>query len=210
MPNVPPNSPEDGSAPEVNTSGYWNAIYLEQQNPRWDIGHPAPSLVRWIANAKPGRVLVPGCGFGYDVRLFAAHGFEAVGVDFAPLAVARALELSRGAPGNFEFRQADFFDLPKTDRHAFDYFYEYTSFVAIQPARRPQYVQLALNLLKPGGLLIGCFYNHGRPGGPPFDVTIDEVRALYAPHFEIRKLEVTPHSIERRAGHELWAEFMRP
>jgi hypothetical protein len=71
-------------------------------------------------------------------------------------------------------------------------------------------VQLALDLLKPGGLLIGCFYNHGRPGGPPFDVTREDVLALYSPFFKIHKLEVTPHSIERRKGHELWAEFERP
>ena len=133
-----------------------------------------------------------------------------MGVDFAPLAVQRAMEQSRGAPGTFEFRQADIFELPRTEAGKFDYFYEYTCFVAIEPARRAEYVQLALKLLRPGGMLIGCFYNHGREGGPPFDVTREQVMALYEPHFEIRRLEVTPHSIERRAGHELWAEFVRP
>lgn len=131
-------------------------------------------------------------------------------MDFAAEAMKGAQQLSRGKPGKFEFRQVDFFDLPRTDKHAFDYFYEYTSFVAIEPARRPAYVQLALDLLKPGGLLIGCFYNHGRPGGPPYDATRAEVESLYAPHFKIEMLEVTPHSIERRQGHELWAEFRRP
>lgn len=202
--------PSDGSAKQVSTSGYWNTIYQEQPSPRWDIGHAAPSLTRWLAAATPGRVIVPGCGFGYDVRLFAAHGFDALGVDFAPLAISRAVELSREAKGKFEFRQSDFFDLPRTERHAFDYFYEYTSFVAIEPAQRPRYVQLALDLLKPGGRLIGCFYNHGREGGPPFDVTREEVLALYSPYFELSRLEVTTHSIERRKGHELWAEFIKP
>ena len=153
---------------------------------------------------------MPGCGYGYDVRLLAQHGFEAIGVDFAPLAIERAVAQSAGAPGTIEYRVADVFDLPLTERARFDYLYEYTCFVAIEPKRRAEYVQLALDLLKPGGLLIGCFYNHGRAGGPPFDVTREEVLALYEPHFEIRKLEITPHSIERRAGHELWAEFVRP
>jgi SAM-dependent methyltransferase len=202
--------PADGSAKQVNTSSYWNTIYLEQPNPRWDIGHAAPSLVHWLKSATPGRVVVPGCGFGYDVRLFASHGFSAVGADFAPLAIARARELSREARGTFEFRQVDFFDLPGTERHSFDYFYEYTSFVAIEPEQRPRYVRLALELLRPGGRLVGCFYNHGRPGGPPFDVTRDEVLALYAPHFKIEQLEITADSIERRRGHELWAEFIKP
>jgi hypothetical protein len=70
-------------------------------------------------------------------------------------------------------------------------------------------VQVEKALLKPGGLLIGCFYNHGREGGPPFDITREQVLELYQPHFEIRKLEVSPHSIERRMEHELWAEFVK-
>ncbi|MCA8935892.1 MAG: methyltransferase domain-containing protein [Planctomycetes bacterium] len=209
---APPDSPEDGSDQEVSKPDYWNAIYLENESPGWNIGQPAPALIHWLENAgaKPGRVCVPGCGYGHDVRLLAEHGFDAVGVDFAPLAVARANEHSIGAPGKFEFRQADVFELTKTEHEQFDYFYEYTCFVALEPSRRAEYVQLALSVLKPGGLLIGCFYNHGREGGPPFDVTREEVLALYEPHFEIRTLEVTPHSIERRAGHELWAEFAKP
>ncbi|MCB9894041.1 MAG: methyltransferase domain-containing protein [Planctomycetes bacterium] len=208
---APPNPPEDGSDQEVSKSTYWNTIYEEQASPGWDLGHAAPALQHWIrsSGATIGRVCIPGCGYGYDVRALAAAGFEAIGVDFAPLAIERAARLSEGAAGAFEFRQGDIFELPRTDAAAFDYFYEYTCFVAIEPARRPEYVQLALELLKPGGLLIGCFYNHGREGGPPFDVTREQVLALYEPHFEIRKLEITPHSIERRAGHELWAEFVR-
>ncbi len=209
---APPDSPKDGSTEKVSTSGYWNAIYLEQDSPGWNIGRPAPPLQYWLkhSGAAPGRVCVPGCGYGHDVREFAAAGFEAVGVDFAPLAVERANEQSRGAPGKFEFRQADIFELPNSERGRFDYLYEYTCFVAIDPRRRPEYVQLALELLKPGGMLIGCFYNHGREGGPPFDVTREQVLELYRPHFEIRKLEITPHSVERRQSHELWAEFVRP
>lgn len=217
---APPDSPEDGSTEKVSTSGYWNAIYLEQDSPGWNIGRPAPPLMEWLKTdgvrhlaslrGQTPRVCVPGCGYGHDVREFAAAGFEAVGVDFAPLAVQRANEQSKGAPGKFEFRQADIFELANTERGRFDFFYEYTCFVAIEPRRRPEYVQLALELLKPGGMLIGCFYNHGREGGPPFDVTREQVLELYQPHFEIRKLEVTPHSVERRAGHELWAEFVRP
>jgi methyl halide transferase len=197
---------------QVSKSEFWNSIYVEQESPRWNLGHAAPSLKHWLetSGAAPGRVLVPGCGYGHDVRLLAAHGFEAVGVDFAPLAIERGREVLKAAPGNWELRQADIFDLPKTDRAGFDYIYEYTCFVAIEPPRRSEYVQLKLELLRPGGMLIGCFYNHGREGGPPFDVTRDEVLELYGPHFEISRLEVTKHSIERRLGHELWAEFKKP
>jgi SAM-dependent methyltransferase len=154
-------------------------------------------------------VCVPGCGYGHDVFEFARRGFEAVGVDFAPLAVQGATELSKDKPGRFEFRQADMFALPATERTSFNYFYEYTCFVAIEPARRAEYAKLAHELLKPGGMVIGCFYNHGREGGPPFDARREQVLEVFAPLFEIAKFEVTPHSIERRTGHELWAEFRK-
>jgi methyl halide transferase len=36
---------------------------------------------------------VLGCGRGYDALLFASHGFEVVGFDFAPMAIAQAHSL---------------------------------------------------------------------------------------------------------------------
>ena len=111
--------------------------------------------------------------------------------------------------GSLTFVQADFFDLPKTELGAFDYVYEYTSFVAIEPARRSEYATMCQAILKRGGMLVGCFYNHGRPGGPPFDTTREDVLKAFGARFDIRRLEITPHSIERRKGHELWAEMVR-
>lgn len=213
--NEAPATPDERqtgvAAEKVNKAAYWDAIYEAESRPRWDLGDMAPPLRQWLQNAgpRPGRVLVPGCGFGHDVRLLAAHGFEAVGVDFAGRAVTRARELSAKAPGRLEFRQADIFELAAVERAAFDYVYEYTCFVAIHPDRRAEYAALVHTVLKPGGRLVGCFYNHGRPGGPPYDATREQVLAAFARGFRIEKLEVSPHSIERRRGHELWAEFVR-
>lgn len=215
VPSEAPATPDERqhgvAAEKVNKAGYWDAIYEAETRPRWDLGDVAPPLKHWLEHARPqpGRVLIPGCGFGHDVRLLAERGFEAVGVDFADRAIARALELHANAPGTPRFRQADIFDLAATDAGAFDYVYEYTCFVAIHPQRRAEYARLVHRVLRPGGRLIGCFYNHGRPGGPPYDATREHVLAAFAKGFRIEKLEVSPHSVERRQGHELWAEFVR-
>lgn len=195
---------------DINKPGYWNAIYTSQGNPRWDLGTFAPPLQRWLLDnqPRPGSVLVPGCGFGHDVRLLAEQGFEATGVDFAPLAIEGAQKLHAMVP-KAQFRQADMFSLMPAQAAAFDFVYEYTCFVAVDPDRRDEYARLIHGLLKPGGLLIGCFYNHGRPGGPPFDATREIVLKHFEPLFRVEKLEVSPHSIERRKGHELWAEFRK-
>lgn len=41
------------------------------------------------------RVLIPGCGKGYDVALFAAHGYDAYGLEVSPHAAAAANEYVR-------------------------------------------------------------------------------------------------------------------
>lgn len=41
------------------------------------------------------RVLIPGCGKGYDVALFAAHGYDAYGLEVSPHAAATANEYLR-------------------------------------------------------------------------------------------------------------------
>lgn len=206
-----PSTATQGDTPQdINKPGYWNAVYAREGNPRWDLGRFAPPLHFWLQQQKnlAGRALVPGCGFGHDVRLLAEHGLETLGVDFAPLAIEGARKLHAGVP-RASFAQADMFSLLPAHAGAFDLVYEYTCFVAVDPPRRDEYARLLHGLLKPGGLLVGCFYNHGRPGGPPFDATREIVLRHFEPLFRIEKFEVSPHSIERRKGHELWAEFCK-
>lgn len=198
------------AAPNINNPEYWNAIYTSEGRPRWDLGAFAPPLRAWLEQhpGLKGRALVPGCGFGHDVRLLAEHGLETLGVDFAPLAIDGARRLHSDV-ARASFAQADMFSLLPARAAAFDLVYEYTCFVAVDPPRRDEYARLIHGLLKPGGLLIGCFYNHGRPGGPPFDATREIVLRHFEPLFRIERLQVSPHSIERRKGHELWAEFRK-
>ena len=200
-------------AGDVNTPQYWDSIYTKPDNPGWVLGHPAPPLVQWLDLQRPipGRVAVLGCGYGDDALLFAQRGFNAVGYDFSERAIACAKTRAASLPAwaKAEFVCADFFDLPRTQAKSFDYVYEYTSFVAIDPARRAEYAKMTHALLRLGGMLVGCFYNHGRAGGPPFDTTREDVLRYFTPLFDIRKLEVSAHSIERRKGHELWAELVK-
>lgn len=198
--------------PEINKSSYWNTIYIENESPRWNLGQTAPPLADWIS-AKPeavGKVLIPGCGYGHDARAFAEAGFEALAVDFAPLAIARGKEIHVECKNNLCFEEADFFELPSRYAAHFDYIYEYTCFVAFPPERREEYVNTVYELLKPGGRLIGCFYNHGQEGGPPFDANREDVQALFESKFDLQTLEIANRSVERRQGKELWVEFIKP
>jgi SAM-dependent methyltransferase len=152
-------------------------------------------------------MLVLGSGRGHDALLFAAHGFDVHGIDFAPSAVAAATAAAeaRGLSECARFEQRDMFALPLSYREAFDYVLEHTCFAAIDPRLNEEYAALIPRLLRPGGLFLALFFAHRRPGGPPYATTIEAVRRQFAPRLEILRLETAQHSVPARMGRELFA-----
>ncbi len=71
--------------------------------PRWDSTEPRPELARIIQGRLPGRALDLGCGTGTDALFLAAHGWDVIGVDFAPEAIgtARSRAAAAGSPASF-------------------------------------------------------------------------------------------------------------
>jgi len=74
----------------------FNLAYLFR--PRWDTGIPAPELVRFITGKAPGNALDVGCGTGTNLLYLAQHSWKVTGIDFAPLAIARAKRKLRDNP----------------------------------------------------------------------------------------------------------------
>ena len=60
-------------------------------------------------NPQPRRVLDVGCGEGDKSRWFAEKGYEVIGIDFAPEAIATATKFSEGLA--IEYHQLDIADL---------------------------------------------------------------------------------------------------
>jgi methyl halide transferase len=182
-----------GPAP-VSEARFWEGRYQEGRT-GWDLGGPTPIFQRLLEEPDappPGKILVVGCGKGHDVLSFARHGFDALGVDFAPSAVRIGTEAA-GAAGLSErarFEQADIFDLPARYPAAFDYILERACYCAIDPADRQRYVQTAAALLKPGGRIIGQFFlgPQNRPG-PPFATTLEEIKSFFGAEFEVERLD---------------------
>jgi SAM-dependent methyltransferase len=179
----------------------WNRRYLEGDTP-WDKGTAHPVLEDLLTHgALRGRVLVPGCGSGHDVRGLAARGLEVVGLDVAPLAIERALSHPR--VGTETYRTGDLFHLPGDMLGAFDGVFEHTCFCAIDPARRPDYVRAIASALRPGGRLLAVFYAEpdGDGDGPPFGCTPGELDALFGGAFRVleerREFPTFPHREQR-------------
>ncbi len=193
----------------VANSEFWENRYIEGTT-GWDLGQAAPPFVSLLDSAaapKPGKIAVLGSGSGYDAFLFAQRGFEVMGFDFAPSAVASATQLAQNKGLAAQFLQRNIFDLSAEFPHYFDYVLEHTCFCAIDPGDRPAYVELVKSLLKPSGELIALFWAHNRPGGPPFGTTEAEIRQYFEPDFKINSLVLVNNSVPQRREQEYSGRF---
>src|SRR5256886_16882071 len=76
---------EDAAKPE-----FWEKRFRESFTP-WDAGRVPGALEQFLkTEPRDQRVLIPGCGSGYEVRAFAEAGLRTLAIDFAPAAVERA------------------------------------------------------------------------------------------------------------------------
>ena len=185
----------------------WEQHYRDE-NTQWDLGVPAPPLVRASGLLAPVRTVVVGSGTGQDALSLASRGFDVTGVDFAPSAVRIANENATKRKLTARYIQADVLTMPGDDA-PWQLWVEHTCFCAIDPSQRDAYVEAAHRSLAPDGKLLALFYAHKREGGPPFATTRAEVEMRFGKHFDLLSMEIPEDSIERRRGDELLALFKR-
>ncbi len=193
----------------VLQADFWENRYQDGSD-RWDLGQPAPPFVSLLSaeTAPPvGSLVALGMGRGHDALLFAKHGFDVTGVDFAPSAIAHAQQHATAEGLSFQALQRDIFDLVPEYAGTFDYVLEHTCLCAIAPSQRQPYVRLVHQLLKPKGTFIGLFWAHLREGGPPYGTTPAELRDLFSPWFNTASLTPVKNSVPNRADEELLALF---
>src|SRR5216684_5218799 len=79
--------------PDSSQTQFWNNRWEGGKAP-WDLGGVPRTLVSFLTrNRTPNRVLIPGCGSGYEVRAFHEAGYDVTAIEFAAPAVARAREV---------------------------------------------------------------------------------------------------------------------
>ena len=180
---------------------FWESRYQTRDMP-WEKGAPSPGLVDFLSahpDLPKGKVCVPGCGTGHDVRAWASAGFPVAGFDIAPTAIQLASEATRAAGLVAEFHLANF--LTDEPPAPFDWVFEHTLFCAIQPNQRDEYVSAVLRWLKPGAAYLAINYLISDQDGPPFGTTCDEILQRFSPHFELVQ-EWVPRSYPNRTGLE--------
>jgi len=147
-------------------------------------------------------VLIPGCGTGYEAKLFADSGHDVLAIDFADAAIEAARRK------RIPVRKADFFAL---DEGPFDLVYERAFLCALPRSRWPDWGRRMAELLRPGGQLAGFFFLDDNQRGPPFGTSRAELNALLGGAFERSEdADVPPaDSIPVFKGKEIWQVWKR-
>jgi cyclopropane fatty-acyl-phospholipid synthase-like methyltransferase len=168
---------------------WWNLAYLFR--PSWDRGYPPEPLTRLVESRQlgAGRAVDIGCGTGTTAVYLAQRGFDAVGIDIAPRAIARARQKASRAGVRAAFLVANITNLPSAPEleAPFDLAVDIGCFHSLGPQARDAYVRTLLRLLKPGGsYFLQAFIRASsrRPVriGPP-GVAPGEVEARFRPDF---------------------------
>ena len=195
-----PAMPQDSSQAD-----FWDTRYRSGVTP-WDAGGVPAEVVEFRQSLPHGaRVLVPGCGTGYEVGWLAEHGFEVEGIDFSEAAVAAARQAL--GPWQDQVRQADFFAL--SSQGGYDWIYERAFLCALPRSLWPAYAQTMAQLIVPGGLLAGAFFLGDTQKGPPFGTTLAKLHALLGEHFDLLDDKPTVQPLPVFKGQEHWLTWRR-
>lgn len=194
---------------------FWNSRYRSGKTP-WDFGGVPAALQAYLRPGPPGtkpavrsRVLIPGCGSGYEIKAFAEAGYDVTAIDIAPAAVERARQVVGPALARHivtgDFFQHDF------AAASFDVIYERTFLCAFPPDRRPAWRDRIATLLKDHGFLVGYFFYEDPvlEEGPPYGFARGTAEELFARHFLLGKDEPVTDSLPVFAGRERWQEWRR-
>lgn len=192
--------------PDSSRTVFWSKRWDAGKAP-WDLGGIPPSLLAYLNQRHPGgRVLIPGCGSGYEVRAFHEAGHDVTAIEFAATAVAHAKELL--GPLGDKVIQANFFKHDFGVNH-YDIVYERGFLCSLPMDRWADYAARMASLIAPGGRLLGMFLYGEEPEPPPFPLTEEKAQALLGGSFELLNSARVAGSVPVYEGMERWQEWRR-
>jgi SAM-dependent methyltransferase len=178
---------------------FWDERYAGQRMP-WDFGE-VPSVLRdFLSREKPGKVPIPGCGTGYEVRAFARSSWQVDAVDFSLEAIRHARKFL-GEDARF-VRQANFF--AENPNGPFDLVYERTFLCSLPKTLWPSYAAQIARPLRTGGCLAEFFFFGPEPEPPPYPLRPGELAALLGERFTQTENALVSDSLPYFAGKENW------
>lgn len=184
---------------------FWASRYVSGTT-GWDLGEVSPPIKAYIDQLtdKNVRILIPGCGNGYEAEYLWNQGFQNVHViDLAKEPLENLKSRCPEVP-NDQLHQGDFFE----HKGEYDFIFEQTMFCAINPVLRQRYADTVYNLLKPDGKLVGVLFSRDFEGGPPYGGNKEEYVSYFSA-FDRINMEPCYNSITPRQGSELFIQVVK-
>jgi len=186
---------------------FWTIRYATGRTP-WDFGGAPAALRSFLERSSAsGRVLIPGCGSGYEIQAFHTAGCDVTAIDFSPA----ALDQAKKVMGSLAERVilGDFFTHDFGQRR-FEIIYERTFLCSMPPSRWPDYANRMADLLSDEGRLIGVFlYTQQSKSGPPYTLTDEQSQELFERNFRLVRSELMTDSLPLFRGMERWQEWLK-
>jgi ubiquinone/menaquinone biosynthesis C-methylase UbiE len=173
---------------------FFNEAYFG--TPPWDIGRPQREFVKLADEGEiTGDVIDLGCGTGENALMFAARGNKVVGIDSAPLAIAKAKAKAKERGSSAKFMVADALDLASLQT-AFDVATDCGLFHTFSNKERGLFEKSLRSILTPGGKYIMLCFSEQEPAdwGGPRRVTRDEIVKTFQPGWKVDS--ITPARFE--------------
>ncbi|HEY8043568.1 MAG TPA: class I SAM-dependent methyltransferase [Streptosporangiaceae bacterium] len=174
----------------------WDSVYGADEPPPWDIGRPQPVLERLAGQGLlRGRLLDSGCGTGENTMMAAAHGADALGVDVAPTAIARAQRNAAERGSAARFQVSDVLDLGELGL-TFDTVVDSGVFHVFDDGDRVRYVASLASVMRPGAVCYLMCFSDRQPGDAgPRRISQDELTAAFRDGWAIDSISAETFAI---------------
>ncbi len=175
----------------------------------WDSAGVRPDLIELLSRGdvdagRYPRALDLGCGTGANVVHLAELGFESFGVDFSPVAIAKARRRALTAGIDATFVEGDLTSdsIPGLDGQ-FDFLMDFGTLDDLKGPHRAQMAALATRLARPGAkFLEWCWY--GEPEDLPRISFVSTSRLTHISPTELQTLFAENWEIEPFSSDEKW------
>ncbi|KXF81985.1 thiopurine S-methyltransferase [Enterovibrio coralii] len=174
---------------------FWHSRWAENRI-GFHLSDTNPLLIKYWPVLEPKRddaVFVPMCGKTEDLTWLASKHNEVVGVELSEIAVRAFFAEHFYTPtvtsisptmklyqfDEIALYSGDYFTAPLA---TYPLIYDRAALIAMPESMRVQYTERLLSLLQTGGkiLLVTLDYPQAQMDGPPFAVTAEEVKTLFA------------------------------
>ena len=168
----------------------WNFLYLTGRT-RWNTGITPPELVEVIEGGQipPGRALDIGCGTGTNTIYLAQHGFQAVGVDVAFLAIIQARYKAWRAGIPVKFSTGDILKLGLPDGTALgapvDFALDIGCLHSLATLHLQSYTDMLQRVLNIGGFFLLYSWGPRELQGRPVGLKPEELKAALSNSFHV-------------------------